>query len=372
MRYIVTDGAVREMAARIAGVPLIAVDTEAAGYHRYHDRICLLQLSTREDTYVIDTLATQALAPLADMFSDPDTEVVLHDADFDLRLLARDFGITIRGLFDTKIAAQFLGEQAIGLGSLVGKHLDVRLEKKHQRADWAQRPLPRDMLEYAAEDTRYLPALRDALRSELEAQGRLGWAEEEFRLMEQVRWEPDSNGDAWLRIKNTRDLKPRQLAALRELYAWRETAAEARDVAPFRVVNNDVLVAIARALPRTQSQLQATPGVPASVAQRRGGELLAAVGAALALAEADLPQRPRGPARPPIDPDFDRLVEQLKAARDRVADELGLDRGFLMPRYQLEKIARERPASHNALQQLGDVRRWQVAALGDALLEALG
>jgi ribonuclease D len=371
MRYIVTDEAVRDMEEQIAGVPLIAVDTEAAGYHRYHDRICLLQLSTREDTFVIDTLATQALAPLADMFADPDTEVVLHDADFDLRLLARDFGITVRGLFDTKIAAQFLGEPAIGLGSLVGKHLDVQLEKKHQRADWAQRPLPRDMLEYAAEDTRYLPALRDALRSGLEALNRLDWAEEEFRLMEQVRWEPASNGDAWLRIKNTRDLKPRQLAVLRELYAWRETTAQARDVAPFRIVNNEVLVAIARGLPRTQSQLEATPGVPVSVAQRRGADLLAAVRAAFELPEAELPQRPRGPARRPLDPDFDRLVEQLKTARDRVADELGLDRGFLMPRYQLERIARERPASRIALQELGDVRRWQVTALGDALLGAL-
>lgn len=371
MRYIVSEEAVGEAAGRLEGTSLFAADTEAAGYHRYHDRICLLQLSTREDTYIIDTLATQALEPLAELFADAGTEVVLHDADFDLRLLARDFGIRVRGLFDTKIAAQFLGEPGIGLGSLVDKYLGVRLAKKHQRADWAQRPLPADMLEYAAEDTRYLPELRDALRARLTASDRLRWAEEEFRLVEKVRWQPDEDGDAYLRMKNARDLKPRQLAALRSLYEWREGVAKQRDIAPFRVVNNDVLVNVARSLPKTAAQLAATAGVPASVAQRRGADLLRAVATALAVAESELPTRPRGTARPPIDPEFDGIVDALKAARDRVADELSLDRGFLMPRYQLERIAREKPNSAAALRAVGDVREWQVDALADALLDAL-
>jgi ribonuclease D len=371
MRYVANAGAVSEVAERIGGSALIAADTEAAGYHRYHDRVCLLQLSTRSETFVIDTLSVEALDPLAPLFASPATEVVLHDADFDLRLLARDFGIGVRGLFDTKIAAQFLGESAIGLGGLVEKHLGIRLEKKHQRADWAQRPLPAAMIEYAAEDTRYLPALRDVLRDALVERGRLAWAEEEFRLQEAVRWDADENGDAYLRMKNTRDLNPRQLGALRELHAWREEIARERDSAPFRVVNNDVLVNVARTLPRTPVQLAATPGVPPAVAQRRGAELLAAVQRALELAETELPARPRGPARPPPDPEFDKLVERLKGVRDRAADELGLDRGFLMPRYQLERLARERPRDLAALQASGDVRAWQAAALGEALLDAL-
>jgi ribonuclease D len=371
MQYIETDAAVRAVAQRIGDTDLVAADTEAAGYHRYHDRVCLLQLSTRAETFVIDALAIDALDPLTQLFASPDTEVVLHDADFDLRLLARDFAIGVRGLFDTKIAAQFVGEQAVGLAGLVEKHLGIRLEKKHQRADWAQRPLPTEMLEYAAEDTRYLPALRDALRDALIERGRLAWAEEEFRLQEAVRWQPVENGDAFLRIKNARDLKPRQLAALRELYAWREAVARERDVAPFRIVNNEVLVAVARSLPRTAAQLAATPGVPPAIAQRRGSELLAAVRAALELPEADLPVRPRGPARSPLDPEFDRLVEKLKSVRDTAADTLGLERGFLMPRYQLERIARDRPRDIEELRASGDVRAWQVDALGAAVLRAV-
>src|SRR5690606_6938052 len=126
-------------------------------------------LATRTATYVVDTLAVTDLTPLAGVFAAPDLEVVFHDADYDLRILYRDFGLRVRGLFDTKLAAQFLGEPAIGLASLTEKYLGIRLEKKHQRADWAQRPLPDYLLEYAAEDTRHLPALRDRLKAELEA-----------------------------------------------------------------------------------------------------------------------------------------------------------------------------------------------------------
>jgi ribonuclease D len=371
MEFIETEEALAATVDRLRGVDLVAADTEAAGYHRYADSICLLQLSSREHTFVVDTLAVKSLRALDALFANPEVEVVLHDADYDLRLLGRDHDIEVRGLFDTKLAAQFLGESAIGLGGLVEKYVGVHLEKKHQRADWAQRPLPQGMLEYAAEDTRYLPQLRDALRAALIERGRLEWAQEEFRYQEQVRWEPGGEDEGYLRLKNTRDLKPRQLAALRELHGWREAIAEERDVAPFRVIGNDVLVAVARGLPRTPQELGQVPGVPPAIASRRGPELLAAVHAALALPEGELPVRPRGPARPDFDPDFERLAELLKGARDRAADRLELDRGFLMPRHQLESIARARPKSLDALAQVGDVRRWQVEALGEALLAAL-
>src|SRR5690606_11948220 len=127
-----------------------------------------LQVSTREQTFLIDTLYVQNLAALAAPFASSEHEVILHDADYDLRLLARDHDIRIGGLFDTKLAAQLLGEPAFGLGALVEKYLGTRLDKKHQRADWAQRPLPPEMLSYAAEDTRHLPGLRDRLKAELE------------------------------------------------------------------------------------------------------------------------------------------------------------------------------------------------------------
>lgn len=360
------------LAEQLAGEPLVAADTEAAGYHRYLDRLCLLQLSTRDETWIVDTVALGSLNPLADAFEAPGVEVVFHDADYDLRLLDRDFGIHVRGLFDTKIAARFAGERAFGLASLLGDELGVTLEKKHQRADWAQRPLPRDMLEYAAMDTRYLPQLRDLLGSRLETLGRMHWAEEEFRLQEQARWEPPEDADdAYLRLKGTRDLDHRGLAALRELHGWRERVAEERDVAPFRVLSNDVLVDTARRMPRTIDDLALVGRLSRGNVRRWGAELLEAVGRARALPAEDLPERPRHPRRPPQDPELEGRVERLKAARDRESERLQLERGFLMPRAQLEELARRVPRSEEELARVPGVRRWQVEAIGAALVRSL-
>ncbi len=371
MQYIQRKDEVRDVALTLAGSKLIAADTEAAGYHRYHDRICLLQLSTRTETYIVDTLAITDLAPIADLFADPRCEIVFHDADYDLRLLDRDFGLHVRGVFDTKVAAQFLGEPAFGLASLAEKYLSVKLEKKHQRADWAQRPLPADMLEYAAQDTTLLPELRDRLIAELEGKGRLHWAEEEFRIAETVQWRGAIDEAPYLKIKNTRDLKPRQLAALRELHNWREELAKERDVAPFRVVTNDVLVAVARAMPLDAAALLESVGVPPVLADRYGSEMLGAVTRANHVANEALPTRPRGPARPQSDPAIDARMELLKIARDRAADALGIDRGFLMPRAQLEEVARRIPRNEAELTSIPEIRRWQVEAAGEELLAAL-
>jgi ribonuclease D len=372
MDYIRTEIELEGLAAALRRSDLIAVDTEAAGYHRYHDRMCLMQLSTRTATYILDTLAVPDIRALGPVLAEEDREVVLHDAEYDLRLLARDHDIRVRNLFDTKIAAQLLGEPAIGLGALVEKYLGIRMDKKHQRADWAQRPLPQDMLEYAAEDTRHLPLLRDRLRAALAERGRWSWAQEEFDIRDNADWSPTPReDDAFLRMKNIRDLRPPQLAALRELHGWREGVASTRDVAPFRVVSNEVLIALARELPATQTALGGTRGVPGSLAERYGRDFLDAIARAAALSPDELPQRPRGRGRPAPDPDFDKLVDRLKAARDTAAEELELDRGFLMPRQQLEDVARSSAKTLKDLAAIPDMRRWQVEAMGERLLGVL-
>ncbi|MGH7482078.1 MAG: ribonuclease D [Longimicrobiales bacterium] len=370
MRLIETNPELANLADRLASARLVGADTEAAGYHRYHDRICLLQLSTREGTTLVDTLAVDSLAALGPVFGDPEIETIFHDADFDLRLLHRDHGIRARGLFDTKVAAQFVGERAIGLASLLEAYLGVTLAKKYQRADWAKRPLPAAMLEYAAEDTRYLPELRDRLRERLVETGRLAWAEEEFRLLEEVQWE-DRDADDFLRLKNSRDLDPRELAVLREVHAVRERVAEARDVAAFRVLSSEALVELARSMPASEQALRKTQGVGAATVARLGEQLLAAIVRGRELPEAELPERPPRPPRPPYDPMLDELTDRLKAARDAVARKLGLDRGFLMSRDQLRSVARARPGATAELAALPGVRRWQIDALGESLVRAL-
>jgi ribonuclease D len=372
MQLIERMSDLERLAGRLAGASLVAADTEAAGYHRYLDRVCLLQLSTRDETWIVDTVHLASLNPLADLFEDPAVEVVFHDADYDLRLLDRDFGVGVRGLFDTKIAARFLGRQSFGLASLLAEELGVEQEKKFQRADWARRPLSPEMIEYAATDTRHLPQLRDILRAELETAGRLAWAEEEFLLQERVRWEPPAEDSAvYQRVKGSRDLGRRELAALRELHGWREAVARERDAAAFRVLSNDVLLEMARRMPATPKGLESVPGLSAGNARRWGGALLEAVERARALPEERLPSRPAHPPRPPRDPELEARIEVLRVTRDREADRLGLERGFLMPRTQLEAVARALPRDLAELAALGEMRRWQVEALGEALIRTL-
>jgi ribonuclease D len=371
MRLIETIPELERLAETLAGETLIAADSEAAGFHRYDDSLCLVQISTRDETWLLDTLALGSLNPVAEIFADPAVETLFHDADFDLRLLDRDFGVYVRGLFDTKIAARMVGIRSFGLGNLLEDELGIKLKKKYQRADWAKRPLPDDMLQYAAYDTKYLPRLRDHLREKLEAMGRLAWAEEEFRIAEQTGWEESDDGPAYLQLKRTRGLGRRSLAALREMYEWRESVARARDRASFRVLNNDELVAVAREMPRSHQELESVDRLSRGNARRWGDDLLAGVERARSLNEADLPEPPKPPERRRRDPDVEARVDRLKPVRDQAAERLELDKGFLMPRSQLEDIARARPGDLDELAAVDGVREWQIEALGEALIEAL-
>jgi ribonuclease D len=371
--YISTPEALAEAVAAFRREPLIAVDTEAASFHRYRDRIFLIQVSSPSRTAIIDPLAIADLTPIGELLADAAVEKIFHDADYDLRILDRDYAFRARHLFDTRIAAQLAGEPAVGLAALLEKHLGVKLAKEHQKADWSRRPLPPAMLAYAAADTQHLPALRETLRARLTELGRLAWAEEECRRLEELRWTGVADGaEAYLRVKGAKVLEPRPLAALRELYRWRERFAADKDQATFRIIGNDALLAVARALPRTPEELERVAQVPRSLAIRHGAALLDGVRRALALPEAELPHIERV-ARPPRDPSFDARVERLKTARNRVAKELGLDPGVLCGRSTLEAVARALPLPNDraGLARIGELRRWQIAALGDALLAAL-
>ena len=347
----------------IAGARILALDTEGASFHRFVDRIYLLQLSTTERSAIIDPLGMDAPPGLGKVLEDPSVEVIFHDADYDLRLLHQDYGWHVRNIFDTRIAAQLLGLRAFGLAALLERYFDVKLEKKHQRADWSMRPLTQDMLDYAAQDTRYLIELRTRMRAELERAGRWGWAEEEFQRLEGTRWS-DEEVAAFLRMKGARDLNRRELAVLREIVPWRDSVAKELDRATFRVMSNDVLLEVARVTDVTREAFAAIKGMPRSLLERRGGELIDAVRRGHAVPDAELPRFPRAP-RFERDPDFDENVSRLRAARDAAAARLDLDPGVLCSRDRLETIARMQPKSIERLSEIKELRRWQIAELGE-------
>ncbi|HYC32540.1 MAG TPA: ribonuclease D [Gemmatimonadales bacterium] len=371
MRPIETLPELEGLVARLGTEPLLAVDTEAASFHRYKDRVYLLQISSRTETAVVDPLAVGTLEPLAALLADRGVELVFHDADYDLRLLDREYGLRATSLFDTRIAAQLLNEPGIGLAALLEKHFGVKLDKRFQRADWSARPLSSPMLEYAASDTRYLPALRDILREQLRARGRLGWAEEEFGLLEEIRGGPSDGAEpGWLRLKGAKALRPRELAVLRELWEWREGVAQRSDRATFRVLNNEPMLLMARQPPADAAGLKGVPGIGGGQIERFGKEILAAVRRGMDLPEGSLPKIERAPRRPP-DPAVEARLERLKATRNRLATEYDLAPGVLCPNGTLEAIAKIHPRNVDELARIGGMRRWQLAEFGEQLLKAL-
>lgn len=350
----------------------IALDCEASGFHRYSDRLCLLQLTTSAGTHIVDPLALDPARALRGPLADPEIEVLMHGADYDLRLLDRDLGLSVRGLFDTQLAAALLGEKSTGLAALLERYQGVKLSKKHQRADWARRPLPGDMLAYAAADTEHLAALADRLRARLEQAGRLEWAEEECRLLERTRWsEGDGGGDPVRRVRGARELGPREVTALREALQWRDRIARERDRAPFRVAGDPTLVEIALRAPGSVLGLREVRGMNPELARREGADLLRRLARVAALPETELVGYPHqaGAPRPPHD--VEQRAERLRRVRNRWAEELEIERGVLLPNALLLELARRRPRSATELAEVTGLRDWQAELLGAALLAAL-
>ncbi|HET9463920.1 MAG TPA: ribonuclease D [Gemmatimonadales bacterium] len=371
VRLIQSQAELESLFERFKREPLLAVDTEAASFHRFYDRVYLLQLSSRRETAVVDPLTLSSLAPLGAALIDPRVEIVFHDADYDLRLLNLEYGFQASNLFDTRIAAQLLNEPGVGLAALLEKYLGVKLDKRYQRADWSARPLSPEMLDYAAADTHHLSALRDLLRAQLQARGRLEWAEEEFALAAQSRWSPpDADEPAYLRLKGAKALPGRSLAVLRELFEWRDQMARRTDKAAFRILNNEPMLFMAKSPPRDIAELKAVRGLGGEQVERRGREILAAVQRGLAVPEADLPRIARLPRRPP-DAAYEARRERLKVARNLLAAQYDLAPGILCPNGTLEAIARINPASTEQLAGVPELRRWQLREIGGGLLAAL-
>jgi ribonuclease D len=334
------------------------------------DRIYLLQVSTQERSAIIDPLAAGPLPGLGRLLEDESVEIVLHDADYDLRLLHQDYNWHVTNIFDTRVAAQLLGIRAFGLAALIERYFGVKLDKKYQRADWSMRPLTSGMLDYAAQDTRYLLDLRERMAAELQAKGRWTWATEEFARLEGTRWPAEDGADAFLRVKGARDLSRRELAVLRELVRWRDGVAASLDRANFRVVGNDTLLEVARQAPDNREALSAIRGMPRGMVDTRATDVLRAVQRGRDVADSELPRFPKA-RRWDRDPDLDDRVTRLRLIRDAAAARLDLDPGVLCSRERLEAVARRAPRTAEELSSIPELRRWQAAELGPGFLEAL-
>jgi len=359
--------------AALRDVSVFAVDTEAAGFHRYSDQICLIQVTAGTSTFIIDALALDSGPILKDALEDPDKAVLLHGSDYDLRLLHRDVGLRIRNLLDTQVAAALGGEPQTGLSSLMERYFEIRLSKKFQRADWAKRPLTEEQLAYAADDTRSLEALWNILRTRLVELDRLHWAEEEFELLEDIRWTDDGTEfDPASRLKQGRRLELPTIEGFRAAWWWRDALARDRDRAPFRIAEDKVLLAVASGEVTDVGTLVGLRGISKSVAHEHGAALLESVDEAVRKPLAEVAPFPRNNNRyERPTKDEEQRFDRLKRARNDRADELKLDRGLLVPNATLMEIARRSPKSESELEAIPALKRWQKEAAGDQLVGAL-
>jgi ribonuclease D len=356
----------KQVLGRLGGGPL-AVDTEADSLHHYPEKVCLIQLSFSGSDYLVDALADIDLEPLARTFADPGVLKIFHGADYDLRMLNRGFGMTFAGLFDTMIAARFLGEKKFGLAALLAAHFGVTMDKRFQRADWSVRPLTPEMAHYAAMDTHYLAELHEILKGRLVELGRAAWAEEEFRRLEAIRASPAPSADeGFRRVKGGAKLERAKLAVLRELWILRESYARELDRPPFRVLHDEPLIGLCERMPRDAGALAAIPRLPRPWRQgRRARELLEAVARGAAVPPEEWPPRSKGGrSRVPAKNTSPRL-DEIKRRRDRVADCLGLEPSLIGPRALLELIAQELDKSGDPT-ELPDLRDWQWDLLSGA------
>jgi ribonuclease D len=354
-----------------AGERVIALDTEASSFHRFRESVCLVQLSTRSRTFLVDPLSLPDLSPLGRLLADPGMEVVIHDADYDLRILAKHHGIRVENVFDTLVAAELVNEPEIGLAALLGKYQGLQIDKRFQKADWSKRPLPQPMLEYAAGDTSHLIALRDILEEKLRAKGRWEWAEEEFALLTDAPFNlPVNDEPAFLRMKGAKTLKPHELAILRELFQWRDGIAEKQDRASFMILGNDVILSLATDPPKGMKDILQRKGVNERVIERYGTAIMAAVQRGLDLPKEEWPRVPKG-KRWQRDDDYEHRLKRLKQTRDQLTTDHDLRPGIVAANQLLMDIARTLPGDLDALAALPGMRRYQVKHFGEGLLKAL-
>lgn len=355
--WVDTPQGLEELAAALATQPVIAVDTESNSLHAYRERVCLIQFSTPTLDYVLDPLALDDLSPLGPIFANPAIEKVFHAAEYDLICLRRDFGWQVRSLFDTMVAVRTLGWPQNGLASALESQFGVKLNKRHQRADWAARPLTADQLAYARMDTHYLIPLRDKLLITLQVAGSLAEAREEFeRLCQPNGRSTNATFDPqnfWY-ISGARDLSGPEAAILRELYIYREQTAERLDRPPFKVIAEATLLEIAKKQPKTLAELEPIGGMTERQVSRHGHALLQAVVRGQA-APAPRPLR--------VEHEDDAVLDRyelLRKWRKARAQERGVESDVIVPRDVLLDIARRAPQTTHDLEAvlgLGPTRR---------------
>ncbi|MFA6311130.1 MAG: HRDC domain-containing protein [Sterolibacterium sp.] len=371
VHFLAATAEIEALADRLARVPRFAVDMESDSFYHYFDKVCLFQITAAGEDYIVDALAGADFSSLQRAFADPAIEKIFHGADNDIMLLKRSCGISTRNVFDTLIAAQVGGLRKVGLNDLIGQFFSMRLDKRFQRYDWSSRPLLPEHLQYARSDTHYLAELRDLLWDMVVDKGRGAQALEEFErvVLKEPQAKPFSADDC-LKIAGSQDLVAADLKVLRELFIVRDAIARREDLPTFRVIQNEVLLNLARLKPVQTGDLLKFRGTHPRVARTYGEEIVSAIRSGLS-SQARPPQRPVEPPQAEDAAEIEARFQKLRKWRQDKAATLDLEPALVASNAILYNVARLPPVDLRQLQDIPLVRRWQVDAYGSEWLATL-
>jgi len=367
---IETPAALAKLARKFQHAPAVAVDLEADSMYHFQEKVCLIQMATLQSSAVIDPLRLQDLESLRPVFTNPAIEKIFHGADYDVRSLFRDFGIEIAHLFDTQIACKFLGLKETSLEAVLQARFGVTLNKKYQRKDWSKRPLPDEMIAYAADDVRYLLPLTKMLVGELKDKGRLAWVQEECDLLSRVRSPQNNHEPLFLGFKGAGRLNPRSLAVLEALLQLRRRVAENKDRPLFKVFSNKSLLQLAVEKPTNTKRLDESGVLSSKQFKMYGDELAEAIHRARQIPSDDLPVYPRKKNRA-MHPAVPDRIKALKNWRDKKARTLGVEPAVLLNKSMLAALATEKPVKQQSLNAVKELKEWQKNEFGDEIVGVL-
>ena len=365
-KWINTPESLLQTSEKISRYPSISVDTESNSLYVYHEKVCLLQISTVDDDFLIDTLALRDLSPLAGIFSNPAQEKVFHASEYDVICLKRDFSFQFANIFDTMIAARILGIEAVGLGSLLNSYLGITLDKKFQKANWGIRPLSQAMLNYASQDSHSLYPLRVILENELRQRNLWELALEDFKLACEVQAHaPNQNQNNCWKVAGATGIDPQQAAVLQALCAFREEQAIKHNLPPFKILSNEVLVRVSQLQPKTVDELKEIHGFSNPLVERFGASILAIVANSKNAEPICRPRRTR--------PDEKYLIrlDALREWRKLKGKELKVESDVILPREMMELISAKNPLSEKDLHVLMATVPWRHQHFGKEILSLL-
>ena len=378
-RFIEDAEGLRRLVRDLEAEPVLAVDTEFLTENNYYPQLCLVQIGAPSLMATVDPLACSDLSPLADLLAGP-IVMLVHAGAQDLVILRRRLGVVPERIFDTQVAAAFVGYgHSIAYSRLVEACCSVKLKRSRAYTDWARRPLHDDQLEYALDDVRYMLPIHERLQAELERRGRVEWAEAEFERAREAAMHDPEPREQWRRLSGRRATRPRELGVLRELAAWREEEARRRDRPRQRIVADRVLLEIGRRQPERPEKLEGMRGMHPREAKRSGAAIIAAVKRGLEAPADSLPRLPRT-TRVDNDPQIGVAAALADSYMKTRARKLDLAPQLLANRRDLEAVIKHMASNGGSIDELaskdGDgpvrlLRGWRREVAGNDVVRLL-